>query len=60
VEARIDYWDPTSLTPFLDRQGRIRGRRLTRLSRRRQRHLAKAVKVARELGLLAYPPTPGR
>ena len=47
----FDYKDPLSLYPFLD-GGKISPARNNNLSRSQQRHLAKAIKKARSLGLL--------
>ena len=50
----IDYKDVDILKKFLNAQGRILPRRATGLSAKHQRDLAKAVKRAREMGLLPY------
>lgn len=47
----FDYKDPLSLYPFLE-GGKIGPARNNNLSRSQQRHLAKAIKKARSLGLL--------
>ncbi len=50
----IDYKDVEILKLFLNPHGRILPRRATGLSAKHQRELAKAVKRAREMGLLPY------
>ncbi|MYR45785.1 30S ribosomal protein S18 [Streptomyces sp. SID5910] len=50
----IDYKDTDLLRRFLSDRGKIRSRRVTRVSARQQRQLAKAVKNAREMALLPY------
>jgi len=50
----IDYKDVEILRQFLNPHGRILPRRATGLSAKHQRSLAKAVKRAREMGLLPY------
>ncbi len=50
----IDYKDVHILKMFLNPHGRILPRRATGLSAKNQRALAKAVKRAREMGLLPY------
>ncbi len=50
----IDYKDVDLLMKFLNAQGRILPRRATGLSAKHQRDLARAVKRAREMGLLPY------
>ncbi|MDO8210867.1 30S ribosomal protein S18 [Conexibacter sp. CPCC 206217] len=54
VAAAIDYKNPESLRQFLTERGKIKGRRMTGLSRRDQSLLARQVKRARELALLPY------
>ena len=51
----IDWKNFPSLRRFVSERGKIRSRRITGLSRRQQTLVAKAVKRAREMGLLAYP-----
>ncbi len=53
---RLTYRDPDFLSQFLRDDSRIRSRRQTGLSRCQQARLARAVKVARELALIPYPP----
>ena len=51
----IDWKNYPSLRRFVSDRGKIRARRITGLSRRQQSQVARAVKRARQLGLLAYP-----
>jgi len=51
----IDWKNFPSLRRFVSERGKIRSRRITGLSRRQQNLVAKAVKRARQMGLLAYP-----
>ena len=51
----LDWKNFPSLRRFVSERGKIRSRRITGLSRRQQSQIAKAVKRAREMGLLAYP-----
>ncbi|MGW1601501.1 30S ribosomal protein S18 [Streptomyces eurythermus] len=50
----IDYKDTDLLRKFVSDRGKIRSRRVTRVTVRRQRLLARAVKNAREMALLPY------
>ncbi|MFD6287211.1 30S ribosomal protein S18 [Streptomyces sp. NPDC060205] len=50
----IDYKDTDLLRRFLSDRGKIRSRRVTRVSARQQRQLARAIKNAREMALLPY------
>ncbi len=50
----VDYKDVEVLKRFLTPHARIMPRRKTGLSAKNQRKLAKAVKRAREMGLLPY------
>ncbi|GAA5062866.1 30S ribosomal protein S18 [Streptomyces similanensis] len=52
--THIDYKDTDLLRRFLSDRGKIRGRRVTRISRQQQRRIATAVKNAREMALLPY------
>ncbi|MFI5967336.1 30S ribosomal protein S18 [Streptomyces asoensis] len=54
----IDYKDTDLLRRFLSDRGKIRSRRVTRVSARQQRLLARAIKNAREMALLPTAPTP--
>ncbi|TXS49120.1 30S ribosomal protein S18 [Streptomyces sp. t39] len=51
----IDYKDTDLLRRFLSDRGKIRSRRITRVTARQQRALATAVRNAREMALLPYP-----
>ncbi|WP_328872944.1 30S ribosomal protein S18 [Streptomyces sp. NBC_00287] len=50
----IDYKDTDLLRKFISDRGKIRSRRVTRISAQQQRRLAKAIKNAREMALLPY------
>ncbi|MCT7352032.1 30S ribosomal protein S18 [Streptomyces sp. 15-116A] len=50
----IDYKDTDLLRKFLSDRGKIRSRRVTRVTAQQQRQLARAVKNAREMALLPY------
>lgn len=52
----VDYKDVDLLRKFISDRGKIRSRRVTRVTVRQQRQLAKAVKNAREMALLPYAP----
>ncbi|MFJ5612627.1 30S ribosomal protein S18 [Streptomyces sp. NPDC093221] len=54
----IDYKDTDLLRRFISDRGKIRSRRVTRISARQQRQITKAVKNAREMALLPYASTP--
>ncbi|MEV1003507.1 30S ribosomal protein S18 [Nonomuraea sp. NPDC050202] len=56
---RIDYKDTNLLRRFVSDRGKIRSRRVTRVSVRQQRELARAIKNAREMALLPYASRPG-
>lgn len=51
----IDWKNYPSLRRFVSERGKIRARRITGLSRKQQSEVARAVKRAREMGLLIYP-----
>ncbi|MFE3601949.1 30S ribosomal protein S18 [Streptomyces sp. NPDC059096] len=55
----IDYKDTDLLRKFVSDRGKIRSRRVTRVSARQQRQLTRAIKNAREMGLLPYRSVPG-
>jgi small subunit ribosomal protein S18 len=55
--AYIDYKDTALLRRFISDRGKIRARRVTGVSARQQRQLARAVKNAREMALLPYTST---
>ncbi|MFD7508728.1 30S ribosomal protein S18 [Streptomyces sp. NPDC059853] len=50
----IDYKDTELLRKFISDRGKIRSRRVTRVTVRQQRELARAIKNAREMALLPY------
>ncbi|MFF2512678.1 30S ribosomal protein S18 [Streptomyces sp. NPDC058086] len=53
----IDYKDTDLLRKFISDRGKIRSRRVTRVTAQRQRMLARAIKNAREMALLPYSGT---
>ena len=50
----VDYKDINTLRTFISDRGKIRARRVTGVSTREQRKIAKAIKNAREMALLPY------
>jgi small subunit ribosomal protein S18 len=50
----IDYKDTDLLRKFISDRGKIRSRRVTRVSLQQQRRLTAAIKNAREMALLPY------
>ena len=50
----VDYKDTDLLRKFISDRGKIRSRRVTHVTRQQQRHIAQAVKNAREMALLPY------
>ncbi|GHC01264.1 MULTISPECIES: 30S ribosomal protein S18 [Streptomyces rochei group] len=50
----IDYKDTELLRKFISDRGKIRSRRVTRVTSQQQRELARAIKNAREMALLPY------
>ena len=50
----IDYKDIDLLRKFISDRGKIRSRRVTRVTAQQQRLLARAIKNAREMALLPY------
>ena len=58
--AYIDYKDTALLRKFISDRGKIRSRRVTRLTPRQQRDMARAIKNAREMALLPYSSRPGQ
>jgi small subunit ribosomal protein S18 len=54
----VDYKDTELLRRFLSDRGKIRSRRVTRVTARQQRQLARAIKNAREMALLPYASSP--
>ena len=53
----IDYKDTALLRKFISDRGKIRARRVTGVTSQQQRQIARAVKNAREMALLAYTTT---
>ena len=51
---RIDYKDVRLLQSFVSERGKIVPSRITAVSTKKQRELAKAIKRARQIGLLPY------
>jgi small subunit ribosomal protein S18 len=51
---KIDYKDIRLLSRFISERGRIIPSRITAISTKKQRELAKAIKRARQLALLAF------
>ncbi|MEV2276609.1 30S ribosomal protein S18 [Nocardiopsis sp. NPDC049922] len=51
----VDYKDVALLRKFISEKGKIRSRRVTRVTSRQQRLITAAVKNAREMALLPYP-----
>ena len=63
----VDYKDIALLRKFMSDRGKIRSRRVTGLTPKRQREVAQAIKIAREMAMLPYtsqrsgsPEKPGR
>ncbi|MFD4941959.1 30S ribosomal protein S18 [Streptomyces sp. NPDC058239] len=50
----IDYKDTDLLRKFISDRGKIRSRRVTRVTAQQQRQLARAIRNAREMALLPY------
>jgi small subunit ribosomal protein S18 len=53
----VDYKDTDLLRRFVSDRGKIRSRRVTRLTVQQQRAMARAIKNAREMALLPYTST---
>ena len=53
-EAKIDYRDAGGLRYFISERGKIVPSRITAVSAKKQRELARAIKRARFLALLPY------
>jgi small subunit ribosomal protein S18 len=53
-EDVVDYKDVALLRKFMSDRGKIRSRRVTGLSAKRQREVANAIKIAREMAMLPY------
>ncbi len=51
---KIDYKDPKLLQRYMSERGKIIPSRITAVSLKKQRQLARAIKRARFLGLLSY------
>lgn len=51
---RIDYKDVKLLSRFISEKGKIIPSRITSVSAKKQRELARAIKRARYIGLLPY------
>ncbi|MEO1251051.1 MAG: 30S ribosomal protein S18 [Pseudomonadota bacterium] len=51
---RIDYKDPKLLQRFISERGKIVPSRISAVSQKKQRELARAIKRARHLALLPY------
>lgn len=56
-EDVVDYKDVALLRKFMSDRGKIRSRRVTGLSPKRQREVSMAIKNAREMALLPYTST---
>jgi small subunit ribosomal protein S18 len=52
----VDYKDPKLLRSFLSETGKILPRRITGNTAKQQREIALAIKRARHIALLPYPP----
>ncbi|MFC5666037.1 30S ribosomal protein S18 [Kitasatospora misakiensis] len=50
----VDYKDTNLLRKFISDRGKIRSRRVTRLTVQQQKAMARAIKNAREMALLPY------
>ncbi|MFE1485035.1 30S ribosomal protein S18 [Streptomyces fimicarius] len=50
----IDYKDTDLLRKFISDRGKIRSRRVTRVTAQQQRQITTAIKNAREMALLPY------
>ena len=53
----VDYKDVALLRKFMSDRGKIRSRRVTGLTPKRQREVSLAIKNAREMALLPYTST---
>ena len=53
-QPQIDYKDVRLLQGFVSERGKIVPSRITAVSTKKQRELAKAIKRARQIGLLPY------
>ena len=52
--STVDWKDVNLLRKFISDRGKIRSRRVTRVTAQQQRQIAAAVKNAREMALLPY------
>ncbi|MBP2404275.1 30S ribosomal protein S18 1 [Streptomyces netropsis] len=55
----IDYKDVDLLRKFISDRGKIRSRRVSRVTAQQQRQLSRAIKNAREMALLPYSSSSG-
>ncbi|HEU0042779.1 MAG TPA: 30S ribosomal protein S18 [Jiangellaceae bacterium] len=53
----VDYKDTALLRKFISDRGKIRARRVTGVTIKQQKEIAKAIKNAREMALLPYTST---
>ena len=53
-KSKIDYKDIKTLTKFVSERGKIIPSRISAVSAKKQRELAKAIKRARYIGLMPY------
>jgi len=53
-EITIDYKDPRSLSYYTSEKGKILAARITGTCAKHQRHLAIAIKRARQIALMSY------
>ena len=53
----VDYKDVVLLRKFMSDRGKIRSRRVTGLTPKRQKEVSTAIKIAREMALLPYVST---
>ena len=51
---KIDWRDPQTLSRFISERGKIVPRRVSGVTAKNQRALARAIKTARQMGLLQY------
>jgi small subunit ribosomal protein S18 len=52
--AGLNYKSASQLRRFISERGKILGRRHTGLTAKQQRHVARQVRLARQMGLLHY------
>ena len=53
-QGEIDYKDTRYLSRFISERGRILPRKITGLTPKQQRDVAKAIKQGRQIGILPY------